>query len=311
MARSHGCIKVEIWDDEEFTGLSKSAQWTYFMLISQPEINNLGILPYMPTRWVGFSAGSNSVKVLEADIAELEKGTYVLLDRLKCEICVRSFIKHDKVWAQPYLVKNARSIFRYVKSDRIKMCLRSRYPWLDDETTAMEIREYETSFPSQNKTPFEFRSKPLTDSDGVGVGPLREVLHFNFKGVVTTWLDHAPPLVKHDQNRILSDAAVKKKVQAGVERFGQQNCESAIAAYAYILGSPDYTWTHSWNIEDFFTRGLSRFIPEAEPTRNWRQDRKGGLSFNEIVGGGQYAGNGVVDLFGNAQGGLSQLDSAS
>ncbi len=169
MARSHGCIKVEIWDDPEFTKLSKQAQWTYFMLISQPEINNLGMLAYIPSRWKGFADGC-SIRELDSDVAELEAKGYVLMDREKCEICVRSFIKHDKVWAQPYLVKNARAIFKYVKSERIRMSLRSRYPWLDDETEPFEIREYETSFSSQNKTPFELRPEPLSSSDVVGEG---------------------------------------------------------------------------------------------------------------------------------------------
>ena len=125
-------MKASIWEPSNaFRTLSRGAQWTYLMLISQPQINNLGMLVYAPEKWVRMSPAL-TVEELEADLLELQQRWYIVVDSAVAELLVRSFIRHDKVWSQPKLVANARQLIREVESTEILEMLTSRHPWLDE-----------------------------------------------------------------------------------------------------------------------------------------------------------------------------------
>jgi hypothetical protein len=144
--RSHGVIKVSVWEvGSGFRALSLDAQWAYEMLISQPQINNCGLLPYTPEKWVRFAAGLDKFRLGEA-LLELEIKRFTITDADTGEILVRTFIKHDQIWKQPKLVTNARKLIREVESERIREYLLSRHPWLTDETWLLKkIEQHETS----------------------------------------------------------------------------------------------------------------------------------------------------------------------
>lgn len=153
MARSYGVLKVSVWEPgSEFRSLSPIGQWAYTMLLSQPQVSNLGVLPYTPEKWARFAAGLD-VDQMEAAIAELEAGGFVIVDRDVGELLVRTFIKHDKVWSQPKLVTNARKIVREVESAAIHTYLTMRHPWLNDDRPKPEIELYELSAERGIETP--------------------------------------------------------------------------------------------------------------------------------------------------------------
>jgi hypothetical protein len=122
-----------MWEPgSEFRQLSPMAQWSYTMLLSQPQISNLGLLPYVPEKWVRLAAGLTTEQLEEA-LHELEDRHYVIIDKDAVELLVRTFIKHDQVFTQPALTTNARVLIRSVESETIRTYLLNRHVWLDGE----------------------------------------------------------------------------------------------------------------------------------------------------------------------------------
>lgn len=145
MARSHAVLKSIVWEPgSDFRDLSPLAQWAYVMLLSQPQISNLGILAYTPEKWTRLAKGLTVVPLLDA-LSELERSHFVLIDRDTAELLVRTFIQHDKVWSQPKLIISARKLIREVESAAIRDLLISRHPWLVNDWDKQMIKEFEDS----------------------------------------------------------------------------------------------------------------------------------------------------------------------
>lgn len=129
MARSFARVKASVWVDEDWRRLSPGAQWCYMLLISQPQINNCGIVPYQPRRWARMAAGVTPEHVA-AYLTELARANFIIVDEGSEEILVRSFVKHDEIAKQPKLVISARRQFGEIQSDTIPEVLRREYPQL-------------------------------------------------------------------------------------------------------------------------------------------------------------------------------------
>ena len=96
MARDHARIRLNIWDDEDFTDLSSSAQWLYFRILSHASLSYCGVADWRPGRYAA-SAGDLTANDIETFAAELERGHFVVIDRETEEVLVRSFVKHDEL----------------------------------------------------------------------------------------------------------------------------------------------------------------------------------------------------------------------
>lgn len=145
MPRSHGIIHVTVWEvGSGFRNLALDAQWAYEMLISQPQINNLGLLPYTPEKWWRF-AHDLTLDRLTVSLETLEDEHMTVTDPSTGELLVRTFIKHDRIWKHPKLVTNARKLIREVESQRIRDQLLDAHPWLtDDSWNHTRIEGHET-----------------------------------------------------------------------------------------------------------------------------------------------------------------------
>ncbi len=68
----------------------------------------------------------------------------------------------------------------------------------------------------------------------------------------------------------------------------------AITNYAEVLRDPALIWTHSWTIDDFLNRGLTRFLDEAKPHETFRMHeqsaRNGAQRFEQSRGPGAFIG---------------------
>lgn len=156
MARTHGRIKVSIWDSgSDFRELSRDAQWAYILLISQPGMTMCGTLPYTPKRWARFARGLSMERVEEA-IRELEQGWYVVVDRESDELLVRTMVKHDQAWRLPNLVIRARRQFSEIESQVIRDYLADRHKWLVNgamDASAIERYEEEKALEQASERP--------------------------------------------------------------------------------------------------------------------------------------------------------------
>lgn len=94
MARDHARIRLDIWVDEDFTGVSSSAQWLYLRLLSHGDLTHCGVIEWRPGR-LAASAADLTASDVEMFAAELEDGHFLIIDRGTEEALVRSFVKHD------------------------------------------------------------------------------------------------------------------------------------------------------------------------------------------------------------------------
>jgi hypothetical protein len=119
MARKYGRLLTAIWADEDFRLLVRDAQRAYMMLFSQPQINNCGVLPYVPKKWARLAFDETEGE-LHSSIDVLVDRHFVVLDEETDELLVRTFIKHDGVRNLPQLKDAARREFTEIESVPIR-----------------------------------------------------------------------------------------------------------------------------------------------------------------------------------------------
>lgn len=123
MARSEARITVDIWAEEsDFTELSADAQWMYMFLISQKDLAHTGVIALRETRWSRAARGLDATTI-RARINELEQARYVVVDRGTEELLVRSFIRRDKVYLQPQVLRNAADQLPLIASNLLRIAL--------------------------------------------------------------------------------------------------------------------------------------------------------------------------------------------
>lgn len=132
MARTHARVQAALWVDEDWRALGAGAQRTYLLLISQPQINNCGVLPLVPKRWARL-ATDTAVDDLGRWLDELEATGFVVCDWETDEVLVRTFIRHDRIEDQPNLTKAAKRQFEEIESTRIQHVLFRLYDWLAED----------------------------------------------------------------------------------------------------------------------------------------------------------------------------------
>lgn len=129
-ARKHGRILSSIWDDDDFRALPPSPQRMYLFLISQPDLEQSGVIPLRERRWARSAAGLTPDDV-RADIKALEHATFIVIDEDTEELLVRSLIRRDNVWKQPNVFKAAAEQIFSISSHKIKAVLHDELSRLD------------------------------------------------------------------------------------------------------------------------------------------------------------------------------------
>lgn len=119
MARSEARVLVDIWDDEDFLVLSPAAQRMFLFLISQRDLEHTGVIALRERRWAKGAAGMTAADVVAA-LGELEHARFVVLDEEAEELLVRSFIRRDKVFKQPNVMRSATDRVDEIKSRRLR-----------------------------------------------------------------------------------------------------------------------------------------------------------------------------------------------
>ena len=119
MARSYANILTAIWDDEDFCALSAGAQRTYFMLVTQPDINACGTLALTLRRW-SLTLAARDRKNLAKWLDELAAATFIVLEERTEEVLVRTFVKHDGGFKNPKRLAAIWATAAVIRSTRIK-----------------------------------------------------------------------------------------------------------------------------------------------------------------------------------------------
>ena len=119
MARKYGKSWVSRWDDDDFLSLTSSQQAFYDALATHPDISWCGVLPLVPSRFVGLASDYTEPKC-RALIKGLDKARFLVVDPRTAEMCVRTFIRWDEVLKVPNVTKAMGRAFYLVHSERIR-----------------------------------------------------------------------------------------------------------------------------------------------------------------------------------------------
>lgn len=122
MARDHGRVLSKIWQDKEFRALPRTAQALYIQLLSQPNVNNAGILPLMLSKWAK-GCDELTSEALMRDLAVLVDSAFIVVDTDSEEVLIRSFMRHDPGMKHPYIFKNALKMAEAAEGESIRRAL--------------------------------------------------------------------------------------------------------------------------------------------------------------------------------------------
>lgn len=129
MARSHATVYGSAWaTDSQFRTLPSDVQLLYIALLAQPDLNLCGVMPYIPQRWVRFAPDFDTAAKVEQLVSMLEVHGYVVTDQDTVELWVRSFMFHDRVFAQPQVAMAAASAFDGVQSETLRYLITQSVP---------------------------------------------------------------------------------------------------------------------------------------------------------------------------------------
>lgn len=120
MAREHARIFCSIWNPEsDFVDFTADAQRLFFLLMSQQELNNAGVIPLMVSKWARRSKHT-TVADIEKALAELVEARYVLVDSDTEELLIRSHLRRDEVMKHPYMRKSALRAVEQIESPMLR-----------------------------------------------------------------------------------------------------------------------------------------------------------------------------------------------
>lgn len=121
MPRSEARIRVTIWDDPDFLALDPLLQRIYLWAISQKDMEYSGVMALRMKR-LAKTAGCSQADLLD-QMRKMDATRFFVLDEESEELCVRSMIRRDEVYRQPYTLKSAVKHIRTVESERIREAL--------------------------------------------------------------------------------------------------------------------------------------------------------------------------------------------
>jgi hypothetical protein len=118
MARSEARLAVSIWSDPDFLALRPGAQRMFMFLLSQPDLAHDGVIALRERRWSKAAAGLTAAQVAD-DLDELERARFIVVDADAEELLIRSFIRRDKGYRQPNVLRAAAEHLKVVTSRTI------------------------------------------------------------------------------------------------------------------------------------------------------------------------------------------------
>lgn len=62
----------------------------------------------------------------------------------------------------------------------------------------------------------------------------------------------------------------REAINKALNDFSEDQIKRAISNYAFVLKSSDHYFTHEWTLQEFLSRGLIKFIDEADPVNHYR-----------------------------------------
>lgn len=118
MAREYARVKLTIWTDPDFRGLTVPAQRLYFELLTNGDINLCGVSDWREARLVKLAKDLTVVDLREAAY-ELGINDFIAVDPDTEEVLVRSFVRHDGVLKSPNITRSMVKDYGTIASQRL------------------------------------------------------------------------------------------------------------------------------------------------------------------------------------------------
>lgn len=120
MARTYAKLLLDTWDAEsDFAGLSRDAQWLYWVLLSHPMTSSAGVLPLQPRKWARRASDATPETVAKA-LADLVADVKIIVDDDTEEVLIRTFVRHDGGANNPNLHKGIIAAIGGIESDLLR-----------------------------------------------------------------------------------------------------------------------------------------------------------------------------------------------
>lgn len=186
MPRSRAMVLTTIWIDRDFVRLCPQSKLVYLMLLSQPDLSHLGVLPLVPRRFA--RAVGVTVEAITESLTDLDQARFIVVDPEAEQVLIRTLLRND-VAKQPQVLRAAFTAVKGLASRRIATVLIDEVAWLlahdVTEKTAPTLEAMKTLLgslgepfpepsPSLPVSPTEGSAgasgKPLGLGIGIGVG---------------------------------------------------------------------------------------------------------------------------------------------
>jgi hypothetical protein len=122
MARTHGRLKVSIWDDPDFIAMKRDEQHAYFLLMSNKGLSRCGVIDFIPSRFESLAADLTDAK-FRAAVAGLQRARFVVVDKRTQELLLRSHVRHDGVFDRANMGKAVGTAYEAVVSRPIRQAI--------------------------------------------------------------------------------------------------------------------------------------------------------------------------------------------
>jgi hypothetical protein len=120
VARDHARIGTSIWREDSIRNLTRLQQQAYLLVLSQDDLSRCGVLAYRPRRWAQTSSDGTE-KALRRDFAGLVQSRHVVIDEETEELFARTYVRHDRILAQPLVVAALVNDFPMIASPTIRL----------------------------------------------------------------------------------------------------------------------------------------------------------------------------------------------
>lgn len=118
MPRSEARVRVSIWDDDDFLALSHDEQRLYLFVMSQDDLTNHGVLGMRLRRLT--RRATMSVDDFLDVLWRLDDAGFLVVDEDTEEICIRTHIRNDGIYRQPFMLIGAQKGLPGIESERIR-----------------------------------------------------------------------------------------------------------------------------------------------------------------------------------------------
>lgn len=132
MARDHARVYCSIWGNAEFIALPLEAQRLYLLVVSQRDLTNAGTIAYTPAKWAQL-APNTTVTAIRKTSKLLERSRFFVIDEATQELLIRTFVRHDRVLAQPNVSVNMANSANLIVSPKIRRAFYAELAQLRDD----------------------------------------------------------------------------------------------------------------------------------------------------------------------------------